>query len=227
MKKTFIAFVLLLCAFGAQAQKLELGLHGGIGYDALPLRIRDSVIPAGATSTYVPAVSFRTVTNVRRFQLGLGMDIQKLEVKKGDTKYVFANPAVNLYLTGTWEYELWGGTEYIGLNVGMLFARSANYTKYADNNKIVPEVVYLEPGRGLSVGIVGGRVFKVSERINIFTQATIFYSSYPVEYTYVKNYTTYKGEDRYHLMYGNLLVGVHLKLFTDPFRQWIPYNRVR
>lgn len=225
MKKGFILIAVLFSFTAAHAQKLELGVHAGAGFNTVPQTGRDSVLPDNAGGQVSYAVSIKALTNVGAWQFGLGLDMQQISAEYAPTKYVFANPATTLYLIANYDV---GYNFYAGIDAGLLFASSANYTSYSDNNKLVPDVVYLEPGKGFAAGGHFGYNYYLSNRLNFSAEAAIRYGSYNYEYTETdKSGKVTTGQDKYSFIYPSLVFGIRLKLFTDPFRQWMPYKRVR
>ncbi len=215
----------MFCAGEARAQKLELSLNGGAGYNTTPMSSsRDSILPMSVNFPVNYAVSLKAVTNIGYWQGGLGLDFQKMTYITEDTKYVFANPATTIYLTGSRKF---GTYFYAGVDFGLLFASSANYSVFTDNASI-PTTVYMEPGNGFAGGLHFGFSYPLSDKLDFNIETAHKFGTYGIEYeqTSATGVVT-KGTDNYSYIYGNIVVGIRLKMFNDPFNQWLPYNRVR
>lgn len=225
MKKIIFLLIIILGAATGHAQKLELGLHGGAGYNTMPIaQSGDSILPLSIKFPVNYSVSLKAITNIGRWQAGLGMDFQKMTYVGEKTKYVFANPATSVYLIGSRKL---GDYFYFGLDFGLFFASSANYSVFADNSRI-PTTVYMEPGNGFTGGAHLGFSYPLSDRLDLNMETSHRFTSYGIEYvrTNAAGVVT-RGNDKYSYAYGNVLVGIRLKMFNDPFDQWLPYKRVR
>jgi len=218
MKRLAILLISFFCLSTVGAQKLELGLNGGAGFNSVPKNSADSALPKNSSAVVNYAFSLKMFTNVGKWQLGIGADFQKISRKTPDTKFIFGNPAVPVYLMIN---RRLGSRFYAGVDGGFLFVSSADKIIYSDNNQIIPQVVYYEPGHGFSAGAHIGAIFNLGNRFDFNAELGGKYGQYSYSYTHVDagNHIT-TGSDKYSYFFPSLTVGLRLKLFTDPFRQW-------
>lgn len=217
MKRIAILLTYLFCFSHSQAQKLELGLNGGVGFNNIPKNSTDSVLPKNSSAVVNYAFSLKLFTNLHQWQLGIGADFQKISRKTPDTKFIFGNPAVPVYIMINRRF---GSKFYAGIDGGFLFVSSADKIKYSNNNQIVPEVVYYEPGHGYSAGAHIGAIFNLGNHFDLNAELGGKYGQYSYSYTHVEANRITTGSDKYNYFFPSLTLGLRLKLFTDPFRQW-------
>lgn len=218
MKRVAILLISLFCFSLSQAQKLEFGLNGGVGFNSIPKNSTDSVLPKNSSLVVNYAFSLKMFTNVGKWQLGIGADFQKISRKTPDTKFIFGNPAVPVYVMIN---RRLGSRFYAGVDGGFLFVSNANKIQYLNNNQITPQVVYYEPGHGYSAGAHIGAIFNLGAHFDFNAELGGKYGKYSYSYRHVDagNHIT-TGSDKYSYFSPSLTVGLRLKLFTDRFRQW-------
>jgi hypothetical protein len=219
VKKLVLLLVAVACSCSSMAQKLELGLHGGIGFNSIPQNSTDSVLPPSTSAIPAYAVSIKAISNVRKWwQVGIGIDLQQIGRKDTGTRYIFANPASPVYLMVNRKITEW---IYAGADFGLMFANSPNYIKYTDNTGSKIDVAYFEPGTGYSTGLRIGYAGFLNRHFDINAELAGHYAKYGYSWARKDNTgTLLRGEDKYSCLYFTVLVGIRLKLFTDPFRQW-------
>lgn len=222
MKKIALIIAAILSLGIAKAQKLELGVHGGVGFNTVPKNSTDSVIPPSSSTVLSYVVSIKAFTNVGKWQVGAGIDLQKIARKTKTTKYIFANPASPIYLMVNRKFrETYSGYIYAGADIGLMFANSSAHTQYANNNISVAEVVYFEPGNGYTAGVHFGGTLNLGNRFDLTGEVGGKYTKYSYDYTHFDKYgTKTTGSDKYSYVYPSVTLGLRLKLFNDRFTQW-------
>lgn len=218
MKKILLGIIAIGAFHVSHAQKLVLAVHGGVGANSIPQNKDSAVLPSGASTMYNYAVSVNAFTNVRRWQFGLGIDMQPISRKSSTTTYYFANPASPIYLFAN---RMLTEHFYAGASFGLMVANSADNSKY-DKNSLVPVEVNYAPGTGYTGGLRVGYNITLGEKFDACIQLDGRYGSTKYSYTY----TTKAGgnpisaSNRYSYYYYGITIGLRLKMFTDPFRQW-------
>jgi hypothetical protein len=222
MKKIILIITFILGCGMTQAQRLELGLHGGVGFNTVPKNSTDSVIPPSSSTVLSYVVSIKAFTNVGNWQVGAGIDLQKIARKTPATKYIFANPASPIYLLLNRRFFVtYKGYVYAGADIGLMFANSSDHAKFSNGNLATADVVYFEQGNGYTAGAHVGGTLNLSNRFDLTGEIGGKYTKYGYSYTHFDKYgTKTTGDDHYSYIYPSVTLGLRLKLFTDRFTQW-------
>lgn len=217
MKKLSVLSIALICCTQAYAQKLELGLSGGVGTNSLPKNSAGNVVAATAKGNYNYAVSIKAFSNVRKWQFGLGIDIQPISRESDTTKHVFADPGMSIYVMANRKL---GSHFYGGLRFGLMVANNAYAAKY-ENAKLTPVQINYEQATGYTGGAQFGYIKHLGKRFDFNAELGFNYANTAYSFRHVDNkgvVTT--GDDHYSYTYYSLMIGLRLKLFNDTFRQW-------
>ena len=222
MKKILLAFLLAFSSITLFAQKLEIGMHGGIGFNTVPKNSTDSVIPPASSAVITYVVSIKAFTNLGRWQIGAGIDLQKISRKSPTTKYVFANPASPIYLMVNRTFmATYKGYIYAGADFGLMFANSAYRAQFSNNNIATADVIYFERGNGFTYGAHVGGSLNLSNRFDLTGEIGAKHTKYSYNFTHFDKFgikTT--GNDKYSFIYPSVTIGLRLKLFNNPVNQW-------
>lgn len=218
MKKLFLLSFLFICCKQVNAQKLELGLGGGVGTNSIPKNSAGSVVSTSAKGNYNYAVSLKALTNVmKKWQFGLGIDIQPISRESDTTKHIFAAPGTAIYLMANRKL---GYHFYTGLRFGFMAANNAYAFKY-EGNSLTPVQINYEQSNGYTGGLQVGYVKSLGNRFDFNAEIGVNYAKNAYSFRHVDNkgvVTT--GDDHYSYTFYSVMIGLRLKLFNDPFRQW-------
>lgn len=215
--KRLALFIALVSSMNLKAQKFELGLGGGVGSNSIPTNAAGKVIPASAKNTYNYAFSIKAFTNVmHKWQFGLGIDMQPISRKSDTTLHIFASPATTIY---TFANHTLGEHLYAGIRFGLIAANNS-YSQKFENNNLTPVQINYDPATGYTGGLHFGYTKYLGKYFDLNAELGANYANTVYSYTRIINNVVTSGTGHYGYMFYSLTIGLRMKMFNDPFRQW-------
>jgi len=219
MKKLLCCLAMLPAA--SFAQKIELGLAGGISMNGKP----SGNMPFKADKTAINYVATLTgLYNINNYiQAGLEVgasglsgkttitytDVNGNPIKSEDKRFVYAKKALTLSAVANGKLSMGNGYGYAGIAIGYAGARH-------DSKKLNDNEIYRAPdgGNGLLAGLQIGYVNGITKRLALSAQAALRY--------YSLRYDAHVGAGetlKYNIIAFPLTVGIRYMLFSSETKE--------
>jgi len=159
------------------AQKVEIGLNGGIGFNTNPNITADGhySFPDGKSSRISPVAAVKAMLNRNKWQYGIQVDYRKLSYQAlplfafggvsepAHTATVYISKAAIPFKAFINRKITYGRLEtYAGISAGCWLA-----TKCEDPEALLPDYFDHVNGNGFSVGLQGGGTYYITKRMGV------------------------------------------------------------